>query len=319
MCPVGVVCPEHEPIKVRFHWVCGGSDKIDNKYICPSTDFDVFLTVDGKAVFDPNNIPIAGSQSHHVSLPPFNIDGSQCVRGYLIGYVVNTDDQPIKFDGLIGDAVIRNTATSSSAYRAITIQADPALPNSTGGGARPAAIALNPDPFNPGQFALSFDGGTHHYAEVTGQIYGDIKYDDPVGPQFVKSSLTLLTLDVGQNQSNYPTYVDFDFWSEDEVIESTSLHFVCTGSLVLSTRIDPNLTLQQMGFRKGVFQSNQANKEPIGGVNDIAGNVTLLGLVHTFEGPDATTSARTYISEPYNNSVLIPTEFLPPCNALNQC
>src|SRR5215472_14652345 len=32
VCPIGVLCPEKEPIKVRFHWVCGGNDKIDNKY-----------------------------------------------------------------------------------------------------------------------------------------------------------------------------------------------------------------------------------------------------------------------------------------------
>jgi len=312
VCPVGVLCPEHEPIKVRFHWVCGGDDKIDNKYICPSTDFDVFLTVDGKAVFDPNNIPIAGSQSHHVSLPPFNIDGSQCVRGYLIGYVVNTDDQPIKFDGLIGDAVIRNTATSSSAYRAITIQASPTLANL-------ALIGLTPDKFNPGQFRLPFDGLDGHYAAVTGQIYGDVKYDDPVGPVFSQTALTLLTLDVRQNLSNYPTYLNLDFWSEDEVIESTSLHFICYGQFGLSTQIDPNLTKQQMGFRKGVFQSTQAFKNPIGGVNDTAGNVTLLGLVHTFEGADTSTSDRTYIYEPYNNSVPVPTYFLPPCNSLGQC
>jgi hypothetical protein len=311
VCPVGETCPEHQPIKVRFHWVCGGSDKIDNKYICPSTDFDVFLTVDGKAVFDPNNIAIAGSQFHHVSLPPFNIDGTLCTRGYLIGYVVNTSDQPIKFDGLIGDGVIRNNAASASAYRAITIQADPALKNL-------ALITLNPDEFNPGQSALSF-GTAGGYATVTGQIYGDVKYDDPVGPIFATTNLTLLTLDVRQNRSNYPTYVNLKFWSEDEVIESTSLHFVCYGQFALSTQIDPNLTKQQMGFRKGVFQSDQAQKSPIGGVNDLAGNVTLLGLVHTFEGADATVSERTYIYEPYNNSVPIPTEFLPPCNSLGQC
>jgi hypothetical protein len=311
VCPVGFTCPEHQPIKVRFHWVCGGDDKIDNKYICPSTDFDVFLTVDGKAVFDPNNIAIAGSQFHHVSLPPFNIDGTPCVRGYLIGYVVNTSDQPIKFDGLIGDGVIRNTATSASAYRAITIQADPALANL-------ALIKLNPDPFNAGQSALSFDGGAGHYAEVTGQIFGDVKYDDPVGPVFAQTNFTLLTLDVRQNKPNFPTYVDLKFWSEDEVIESTSLHFICYGQFQLS-RIDPNLTRQQMGFRKGVFESDQANKQPIGGVNDLAGFVTLLGLVHTFEGADATVAERTYIYEPYNNSFPIPTEFLPPCNSLGQC
>ena len=74
-----------------------------------------------------------------------------------------------------------------------------------------------------------------------------------------------------------------------------------------------------MGFRKGVFQSGQAFKTPIGGVFDTAGNVTLLGLIHTFEGADATVSERTYIYEPYNNSVPIPTYFLPPCNSLGQC
>jgi hypothetical protein len=311
VCPVGVVCAEHQPIKVRFHWVCGGDDKIDNKYICPSTDFDVFLTVDGKAVFDPNNITIAGSQPHHASLPPFNIDGTPCTRGYLIGYVVNVDDQPIKFDGLIGDGVIRNTASSASAYRAITIQADPALANL-------APILLASDPFNVGQSRLAFDGGAGHYAAVTGQVYGDVKYDDPVGPIFATTNLTLLTLDVRQNQPNYPTLVNLDFWSEDEVIESTSLHFICYGQFQLS-RIDPNLTKQQMGFRKGVFQSGQAFKTPIGGVNDEAGLVTLLGLVHTFEGGDPTVSERTYIYEPYNNSVAVRTHFLPPCNTLGQC
>ena len=232
VCPVGVVCPEHEPIKVRFHWVCGGSDKIDNKYICPSTDFDVFLTVDGKAVFDPNNIPIDGSQNHHASLPPLNIDGTPCTRGYLIGYVINTSDQPIKFDGLIGDAVIRNNAASSSVYRAITIQADPAL-------AVNANIVLGTDPLGGGP-ELYFDGWPGHYAAVTGQIYGDVKYDDPVGPVFGVTNFTLLTLDVRQNQPNYPTIVNLDFWSEDEVIESTSLHFICYSSATDSFSFPPS-------------------------------------------------------------------------------
>jgi hypothetical protein len=66
-----------------------------------------------------------------------------------------------------------------------------------------------------------------------------------------------------------------------------------------------------MGKRKGLFQSGQAFKTPIGGVADQAGDVTLLGLVHTFEGPDAGTSARTYIAELYNNSVPVETWFLP--------
>ena len=83
------------------------------------------------------------------------------------------------------------------------------------------------------------------------------------------------------------------------MIESASLHFVCYGQFQLS-KIDPNLTKQQMRFRKGVFQSGQAFKSPIGGIFDTAGRVCLLGLIHTFEGPDITTSARTYIYEPYH-------------------
>ena len=305
VCPAGVLCLEHEPIKVRFHWVCGGSDKIDNKYICPSSDFDVFLTVDGKAVFDPENKPITGSQNHHVSLPPLNIDGTPCTRGYLIGYVVNISDQPIKFDGLIGDAVIRNTASSASAYRAITIQADTALKNRD-------TIGLTADQFNANQASLPFDGQPGHYAAVTGQINGDVKYDDAVGPIFAATNFTLLTLDVRQNQPNYPTIVNLDFWSEDEVIESTSLHFICYGQFQLSA-FDPNLTITQMGFRKGTFQSGPAFKTPIGGIADNAGNVTLLGLIHTFEGGTTAVGDRTYMYEPYNNSIPVPTRFLPPC------
>src|SRR6516165_834256 len=26
VCPKGVICPEHEPVKIRFHWVCGAND-----------------------------------------------------------------------------------------------------------------------------------------------------------------------------------------------------------------------------------------------------------------------------------------------------
>src|SRR5215472_317272 len=26
VCPKGVTCPEHEPVKIRFHWVCGTTE-----------------------------------------------------------------------------------------------------------------------------------------------------------------------------------------------------------------------------------------------------------------------------------------------------
>jgi hypothetical protein len=117
---------------------------------------------------------------------------------------------------------------------------------------------------------------------------------------------------VHQGLSNYPTNVHLNFWSEDEVIESTQLHFVCYGQFNLSTKIDPNLTASGMGTRKGVFQSTQAIKTPIGGITDRAGNVTLLALVHTVEGPTSgNPMARSYIFNTYNNGVAIPTTFYP--------
>jgi hypothetical protein len=121
-----------------------------------------------------------------------------------------------------------------------------------------------------------------------------------------------LTLDVHQGLSNYPTNVHLNFWSEDEVIESTQLHFVCYGQFNLSTKIDPNLTAGGMGTRKGVFQSTQAIKTPIGGIADTAGNVTLLALVHTVEGPSSGNAmARSYIFNTFNNGQPIPTTFFP--------
>jgi hypothetical protein len=122
----------------------------------------------------------------------------------------------------------------------------------------------------------------------------------------------LLTLDVNQGLSNFPTNVHLNFWSEDEVIESTQLHFICWGQFNPSTKIDPNLTASGMGTRKGVFQSSQAQKTPIGGISDFAGNVTLIGLVHTVEGPtNGDVLARSYIFNTFNNGRAIGTTFQP--------
>jgi hypothetical protein len=300
VCPTGQICPEHQPIKVRFHWVCPGSDNITFKYICNSTDFDVFLTVDGKAVFNPEAIQLVGDlKQASVRKPGFNADGTLCTKGYLIGYVVNLSDQPIKYDGLIGDAVLRVDPAAVQAYRAFTIQADTAL-------ATLAPTVLT------AEGGLIFDGASGHYKTTTGQISGDVKYDNPGPPTTISTSLSLLTLDVRQGLSNYPTNVHLNFWSEDEVIESTQLHFVCYGTFNLSTKIDPNLTASGMGTRKGVFQSGQAIKTPIAGINDTPGRVTLLALVHTVEGPTSgNVMARTYLVNTYNNGVAVPTTFLP--------
>src|SRR5215469_17514962 len=54
-CPSGATCPEEEPVKIRFHWVCpGNSDKASN-YVCKETDFDVEIPVNGKVSFNPEH------------------------------------------------------------------------------------------------------------------------------------------------------------------------------------------------------------------------------------------------------------------------
>jgi hypothetical protein len=220
----------------------------------------------------------------------------------LIGWVVDKDDRPIKFDGLIGDAVIRATGTAMQSYRAITIQADPALNTND-------LIATGTDPLL-GTPTLVFDGGKGHYQELSGAISGDVRYSNPNGPVYTNTWLILMTLDVRSNQSNYPTEVGLDFYNETERLVSTSTEFVCWEQVELST-ISPALTQAVMGSRKGVFVSSQAEKFPYTGIYDKAGPVTLLGLVQTNEGAAPWSADRSYIFQAFDNATPVPTTFVP--------
>ena len=118
----GNTCPEHMPVTILFHWVCPGAEGV-NSNICPEEDFVVNLTVPGKATFSADGTPINSNSPPDVPAPP-------CARGYLIGAAQS--DLPVAFNGLIGNAVIRNgnlvagpnagSSTAVSAYQAITIQ-----------------------------------------------------------------------------------------------------------------------------------------------------------------------------------------------------
>jgi hypothetical protein len=213
LCPPGVTCTEHTVIKIHFHWVCPADQKFQHKYICPEVDFDLTATYFGKLVFSPegavNTAGVTGVFANTAVPPP------PCERGYLIGWVVNTADQPIKFDGLIGDAVLRESDTTVRAYNAIPIQADPDL-------ATNALIATTPEG------GLYFDGEPGHYLAVAGKIRGDVKYDNPppvddaietTKPTIRSLSyLTLLTLDVHSNRPNLPTFVDLKFYNENGLL-----------------------------------------------------------------------------------------------------
>ena len=275
---VGVVCPptlnpltsplcaEHTLYKIRFHWVCPGAEAV-NSNICKESNFEFFVSMNGKVAFSADGDPI-NSNSPNTTVPP-------CPRGYLIGWVENTNDQPIKFDGLIGNAVIRGpnllapspqagSSTAVSAYNAIPIQASdvPGAPGALPAIGQPLSIGDAQD-----SNALIFDGAPGHYKAITGSFYGDVRYDKiapgaPLPDVLSETFITFLTLDVRSNKPNNSVFVPLWFFSESaktpnannndfERLVSTSWNFVCWDQVQLST-IDPNLTQARMLTRKGV-------------------------------------------------------------------
>jgi hypothetical protein len=287
VCPTGATCPADQSVLIRFHWVCPGSPGFFGS-VCRETDFAVTATVNEKAVFSPDGVSYDGVTNKIVP-------AAECPRGYLIGWV--DSGGPIKFDGLIGDAVIRISSTAVSAYNAIPIQADPGL------------MHQNPITLGPGG-ALVFDGGSGHYQALTGVIKGDVKYVRQVGAggTFNDTFLTLLTLDVQSNRPNPQVFVGLDFFGGNPSVLgnenrlSTSAVFVCWREFQLDTDIDENLQQAFMG-RKGVFVSGPADASGV--------PVTLLGLVEVDEGPAPEPLDRLYFTAVSNDSVPVPTSFVP--------
>jgi hypothetical protein len=324
---LGTVCPEHQSVKVRFHYVCPGLQNV-NSNICPEEDFDVVLSVWGKLAFSADGIAINSNS------PP--VPAAPCARGYLIGWVINpNNDAPIKFDGLVGNAVIRGpafgtpaTSNAVSAYSPITVQADPAL--ATG-----AAITTPTDELT-GQGSLVFDGGPGHYLMITGRQFVDVKYDKTAagGPAptaaLNTTYLIMLTLDVRSNQPNNPVFVPLKFYNESasppsatntnfEKLTSTFWEFVCWTQVSLATNTDPffggpiniNLTQAQEGTRKGLVDAGPAQKNPEL-ASDTFGPSSLIVLVETNEG----TSGNGFNERKYNfnantSGFPVPTTYVP--------
>jgi hypothetical protein len=272
------LCAEGTKVKLRAHWVCPGSQDPEQKYICQETDFDLTSTVTGTIVINPANV---GHFTQRVPLP-------SCGAGYLIVWVINTSDQPIKYDALLGDAILREVDDAPAAYNGIPIQAFP--------GEATGAVRTG----------LSFNGQPGGYQAATGQIQGTVTYDQVDSSPYSVTALTLLTLDVRSNRPNYPTFVDLNFYSETEVLLSTFHEFICW-SQILFRDLNPNLTATGLS-PKGLVVSDQAVKVPFGGIDDTAGPVTLLGIVETATWNGA---CRVYSYALYNNSVPVPTVFVP--------
>ena len=299
---LGTVCPEHQSVKVRFHYVCPGLQNVNS------------------------------------NSPP--VPAAPCARGYLIGWVINpANDAPVKFDGLVGNAVIRGpgygaagTSTAVSAYSPITIQADPAL------GTFPAANSAIATPTDPltGQGSLAFDGGPGHYLMITGRQFVDVKYDKTAagGPAptaaLNTTYLVMLTLDVRSNQPNNPIFVPLKFYNESasppsatntnfEKLTSTFWEFVCWTQVSLASNPDPffggpiniNLTQAQEGTRKGLVDAGPAQKNPEL-ISDTFGPSSLIVLVETNEG----TSGNGFNERKYNfnantSGFPVPTTYVP--------
>jgi len=281
-CPKGSLCAEFTPVKLKAHWVCPGRQDPEFKFICEEVDFILFSTVNGTLSFGPG---FGGAP-----VPP-------CSDGYLIVWVVDFFDRPIKYDSLIGDAIIRDSGASAGAYNAIPIQA-----------ARTLQTGVLTDVDNAGD--LDFDGT--EYQAVTGKVFGTVRYERAGTAALgrIESFLTLLTLDVKSNRPNFPTFVDFNFYTEFEQLISTFTEFICYRQVRL-TDISPTLTEGALFSRKGLFESVQAEKVPIFGVDDEGGPVTLLAIVETLEFNAAGNLVRQYSYSTYNDSKPVPTAFQP--------
>jgi hypothetical protein len=290
-CPVGATCATSgQIVKLHGQWICPGGLGI----ACNEVDFNLQTTVNGSIKFDPENFEVL-TNTDTVAVPP-------CPRGFLVLWVVDDSGNPIKFDGLIGDAVLHDSNGLDTqnlfyahAYNALPIQADPALNT---------LDFTDLDSSGNHTGTLQFDGSGSHYQQVTGTIYGTVKYDSTV-PTPQHTYLTLLTLDVLSARLNNPTFVDLNFYNEKEVLKSAHTAFFCWEETPV-TSIDNTLTSALFG-NKGLVQSTRAEKQAFLGTGDSTGPVTLVGIVETMDTVEQ--DAIAYLL--YNDSQPLPTTFVP--------
>jgi hypothetical protein len=290
-CPSGITCAEGDQIRVRAEWICPGSPA---NPVCKGTGFEFNVTINGTASFNPENIAILGTDPVPVLLP-------QCPRGFLFVFAIDDGGRPIKFDGLGGNAILRESGSAASGYTAALITADPAL-------ASGALISLGPDG------ALVFDGGPGHYQQLASRVRSQIKFTRTTGPVppdgYPTAYITLLTLDTLTNRPNNTTLVPLDFFDESGQRIFTSTEFVCWTEQRVDA-INPNLTFEGMGTRMGHVVSGQAEQVSFLGTVEVIAPATLLGLMEITEGPTPGSAEREAITTLTLNPPLVSTTFVP--------
>jgi hypothetical protein len=254
-CPVNMDCGVQDlVVAVEFRWVCpaqpdNAGAQFSDAGICVENDFLVRLTVNGKVWFSPNGGATSGDLAGQI------VPQAPCGRGYLIGSVANVSGQSgpspgRDFQGLIGDAVMRNTPQDLQAFRAVTIQGD-----------------------------------TNQFLGVG--LAGDVRFDSDVTAPFADTALIFLTLDVLPNQENQPTFIALNFFNAQQQGFSEAVSFTCWAQINITT-IDGSLTQEGIGSARGQFQTYLAYNSgqtaptcPDGSV----GCVTLIGAAQVTEGP----------------------------------
>jgi hypothetical protein len=300
---IGVVCPfqardpfgnctlrQGYPVKIKLDWVCPAAVQKGGAGFCQSQDFELHTTVNGKIEFTADG---------RVTVGPFDLNGGlipvpNCPQGYLIAWVVDEFGRAISFNGLIGEQVLRLRAGSASAYNGITFQS-------------PLPITTLTD-VAPTNGSLDFNGV--EYLRAATHIAADLRYEKLTAPQIL-TFLTVLTLDVRQNNNNPNIVVPVNFYRANEVPLSDTLHFTCWRQIRL-TEINPNLSAGRMGTKGMVVSTVPATiaSQCSGPGCAPAGTpVTVLGIVTTLE--DNAGAQREYGYAMFNLGPGFTTEFDP--------
>ena len=308
---IGVVCPDGTDagtcflpqgalVNLRLHWVCPAAVQKGEADFCQSQDFDLRTTVNGKLEFTADG---------RVTVGPFDLNGGvipvpSCREGYLIAYVVDDVGDPIAFDGLIGEEVLRLRPGSASSYNGITFQAGTFF-DECGDCQGPA--------FNGVPGALHFNNLVGGYKRAPAQFAADVRYEKLTAPTTL-TFLTLLTLDIRQNSLNPNIVVPVNFYRANQVPLSTSIHFTCWREIRL-TEINSNLTVAKMGTKGLMVATGPATiASPCDGIgcNNAGDPVTVLGIVTTLE--DVPGNQREYGYAMYHVGEGVDTTFytLPP-------
>lgn len=317
-CPAAVEavggCAE-QTLRLHGHWVCPGVVNTDDSpSVCPESDWIRTVTfgsfAEGTITFNPSAIPSPSGTDYNGSTV---VPMAPCPKGFLLVYVEDSTGHPVKFDGLIGDARLRNAGGGGvAAYKAVAIQADPALANweASNDGSGISRLKLGP------LGALVFDGEPGHYLQTVGQASGQVSWDSTLKAPFHRDRIIFMTLDVKSGLPNTATGVPINFFNKYETQLSDGVAFVCWGEFSLPA-ISSDLTVELFGSDTGGaagartdvgdFRTDQAF--------DIATGTprTLLGIERSNEMGDPVTNAGAaqFLREFFNNSVPVPTSFAP--------